>query len=379
MSPAPLRVLHILGELKPSGAETMILSAAPAFSDNGIEAEILSTGRHPGPFAERLHLAGYRIIHIPFQRSPLFFVHVAAVMRNGYNVIHLHTERANFWLGVTACLSPARLVLRTIHSSFDFDGGLRRKRGLQRRLLHAVGVRHVAISESVQKNEAVRFGLRAELVPNWYDSRRFQPPELGERAKARHALGIGSGDKVIVSIGNCSEAKNHRAMIEALALLPVAERPLYLHVGMEEACGQERALAERLGMLERIRFLGPLADVRPPLLASDLFVMPSLYEGFGIAAIEALATGLPAVFSDVPGLCDFREMFPGLFYAGTDAASLALALATALSLTPAELKSRAAGYPEVAQAHYGIEQGVTGYLNIYRQHGRTAGSRRGGS
>ncbi len=55
---APLRVLHVLGELRPSGAETMLAVAAPAFAARGVEAEILSTGAAAGPYAARLAEAG---------------------------------------------------------------------------------------------------------------------------------------------------------------------------------------------------------------------------------------------------------------------------------------------------------------------------------
>ncbi len=103
-----MRVLHVLAELHPSGAESMLLSARPVFLENGFDGEILSTGRAVGPFASLLRAAGYKVHHIPFAKSPRFFLDVYRLMRRGgYDVIHLHTERANFWLGLRSPRRPA--------------------------------------------------------------------------------------------------------------------------------------------------------------------------------------------------------------------------------------------------------------------------------
>jgi glycosyltransferase involved in cell wall biosynthesis len=56
-----------------------------------------------------------------------------------------------------------------------------------------------------------------------------------------------------------------------------------------------------------VRFLGGVTSLKPVLDSADVFVMPSLYEGFGVAAVEALVAGLPVVLSDVPGLRDFGK------------------------------------------------------------------------
>lgn len=360
-----LRVLHVLGELRPSGAEAMLLAAAPVFAEHGVRGEILSTGAAPGPFAPLLAQAGYRIRHIPFAKSPGFFVAVRRLMREDWDVVHLHTERANFWLGLTARLGLRHRVLRTIHNGFAFAGGLRLRRGLQRRLLQRMAVCHVAISESVRDIERRHFGLSTEVVPNWYDSRRFRQVAPAQRERARAALAL-EEDMVLVAIGNCSPVKNHTALIEAIALLPASARPVLLHVGTEEHDHPERALARRLGLAERVRFLGPLPDVGAALHAADLFVMPSLYEGFGVAAVEALATGLPAILADCPGLRDFRERFPGLQYCAPDAASLHAALRRMLDLDPAQRAGLAEDYPEIAEREYGLERGVLRYIRMYR-------------
>ncbi len=364
-----LRVLHVLGELKPSGGETMFRIAAPLFAAEGVEAEIVSTGPEMGVYAPQLAEAGYKLHHIPFSKTPGFFIKLYRLMRAGrYDVLHLHTECANFWIGMMALMLRPRGVLQTVHSSFVFNGNLRLRRKVQRLILQALGLVAVAISPSVKKNERVRFGRNTRLVQNWYDSNRFTAPTEAERKQARELLGIETAETVIVTVGNCSTIKNHMALLDALAQLPVEIRPLYLHVGIEEPGHPEQQYAQELGIAERVRFLGPLQDVRLALYASDIFVMPSLFEGFGIAAVEALATGLPAIFTDVPGLCDFRAVYDGICYAKPDALSLHEALSTLLTENKEKRRSRADSYPSISKRLYGIERGVAGYIEIY--HGR---------
>lgn len=365
MKPA-LRVLHVLGELKPSGAETMFCTAAPLFAVNGVVAEIVSTGAEMGSYAPQLAQAGYKLHHIPFSKSMSFFINLYRLMGAGcYDVIHLHTERANFWIGLIALASRPRCIVQTIHSCFDFQGNLRWRRLIQRRLLRRLGLIHVAISPSVQQTERVHFGLKTLLVANWYDDNRFFPVTDAHRALARQSLDIAADENVVVTVGNCSRIKNHEALLEALAMMPFASRPLLLHVGNEEPGHPERRLAAKLGIAERVLFLGPLSDIRPALHAADIFVLPSLIEGFGIAAVEALATGLPVILADVAGLRDFRHAYDGLCYAKPDASSLHGALSALLKESSGRRRLRVNNYAEISKTLYGIERGVSDYMNVY--------------
>lgn len=373
-----LRVLHVLGELKPSGAETMLVSAASLFQAEGIELEVLSTGAVTGPYAGRFVEAGYRLHHIPFSRSPGFFLRVRKLIQAGdYDVLHLHTEAANFWFGLVAKSVHVPVVLRTVHNAFAFTGNLQWRRGVQRRLLNRLGVRHVAISTSVHDTERRHYRLPTTLVWNWYNNLRFTETTHEARAAARKRFGVGEQDFVIASIGNCSPIKNHTAVIEAMAMLPSDARPIYLHAGIEEVGEPERELARALGVSERIHFVGGLGDVLPLLQAADAYVMPSIYEGFGIAAIEALGTGLPALFSDVAGLRDFRVDFPHLVYCGTTAQEVAAGIKTLMQMPSPERAAIRAEYPVIAQRRFGMERGIKEYLALYRPGGaQSAGAGR---
>src|SRR5438876_9696275 len=102
---------------------------------------------------------------------------------------------------------------------------------------------------------------------------------------------------VLSSIGGCCSCKNHPAILSSLLLIPRDSRILYLHAGMETPAREERALAGDLDLTDKVRFLGVVPDILPILHSSDIFLMPSIFEGFGCAAAEAMGAGVPMVLS----------------------------------------------------------------------------------
>lgn len=366
MGSEPTHVLHILGELRPSGAERMLVIAADAFRELGVTAEVLGTGSFVGAYADELASAGYRIHHVPFRKTPAFFMDVLGIARGRFDAIHIHLERASFWLSLTALAARAPVVLKTIHSYFDFTGNLRVRRLVQRRLMNRMGVVQVAISRAVQENEKRRFGIETALVYNWFDSNAYRPCEPEFRARARTDLALPPGRFVLVVVGNCSDIKNHRALLEAIAILPEAERPFLLHAGDEAAAPGERAMAESLGISNNVRFLGAVADVRIPLAAADAYVMPSRVEGLGLAALEAIATGLPAVLSDVGGLSDLRDHFRGLVYVQPTPGSIAAGL-RAVQADASDQRPDAVANARAAREVFSIDAGAAAYARMYRR------------
>lgn len=298
------RLLIVLNELTWSGAERMMEAAAGHWQEVGFEPHILVIGSDRGDFAPVLEKLGYEIHMLGFSRSLRFVLALLSFHRaGGWDAVHIHTEQAAFWHALAARLGGRRVrLVRTIHGVFEFDGALRLRRGLQRWFMRALlGVRFTAPSRSIADNERKMFRNPVRLIPNWI---HLAPPASDAAARAgRAALAIDEDTKVFISVGNCSGTKNHAALLQALALLPHDLPWLYLHVGSSEEEPGERALAERLGIAGRCSFLGR-RDSRSVLPMADLFLMPSLHEGLGLAAVEALAEGMPCVLSHVAGLRD---------------------------------------------------------------------------
>lgn len=356
------RILHILNELKPSGAETMLYHAAPYWADLGIECDILATGENIGSYAQDLKNAGYGVFHLHNNKRLGFFLKLNKLVRDGkYDVIHQHAEGASYWTMLSLLVLRLKII-RTIHSNFIFDGVLRIKRKFQRQHLSQLGVQFVSISDSVAKNESERFRIETKLIYNWAALNYFKAPTTKERSLARAAFGLHDDDIVMVSVGNCAFAKNHEAVLHAIAKLSI-EKLKYLHIGHEAENCNEKSLTDKLGINKKVIFAGR-QDPLVGLHAADVYVMPSRYEGFGIAALEALSTNLPSIFSDCPGLSDFKSFFPDLLYTDTYAENLHVAIEKFINDRD-KYKLSAATYHDIALKHFSIQKGVAAYADLY--------------
>ena len=125
-------------------------------------------------------------------------------------------------------------------------------------------------------------------------------------AAKRHELGLTSDNFVFMSAGELSVRKNHEVAIRAFAEI---EEPgaRYLIVGLGELEAKLKKLVLKLGLQNRIFFLGYRADVKEILQVADAFVFPSLQEGLPVALMEAMTVGLPVVCSRIRGNTDLIE------------------------------------------------------------------------
>jgi UDP-glucose:(heptosyl)LPS alpha-1,3-glucosyltransferase len=162
-------------------------------------------------------------------------------------------------------------------------------------------------SEMVRGEIAARFATSADrlvLIRNAVDSSRFHPglrEEFG--AAVRQQLAIPREAPLFACVGSGFERKGVAALLEALRRR--REAGWALVAGKDKRAARYHALARRLGISERVRFVGGVSDVRPYLAAADAFVLPSLYDPFPNAVLEAMAAGLPVVTS---GKCGAAEI-----------------------------------------------------------------------
>jgi len=152
-----------------------------------------------------------------------------------------------------------------------------------------------------------RLDFTTHVVPCGLDFTRFEAQV--DRAAIRRELGFGAHEFVIGHVGRFEAPKNHGLLLRIHAeLLKVRPETRLLMVGDGTLRQKVQAMAADLGTLDRVRFTGARPDVARLMIGvMDVFVMPSLWEGLGLAAVEAQAAGLPTVLSDqIPAEVDAR-------------------------------------------------------------------------
>lgn len=135
------------------------------------------------------------------------------------------------------------------------------------------------------------------------NTEKFSSVVVDRKAK-RKELGLNEDDIIIISVGELQKRKNHEPVIRAISQINDS-RVKYLICGWGELKDYYENLSTELNLNNRFFMLGHRYDIPEILKASDIFAHPSIREGLGIAAIEAMSAGLPMVTSNVQGIKDY--------------------------------------------------------------------------
>ncbi len=150
---------------------------------------------------------------------------------------------------------------------------------------------------------------RIAVLLTGVDLEAYHPRRRAERrAAVRGSLGVGSGEMVLLFVGSGFERKGLGPLLRAIDLLrrDAGQLPLRLLVAGRRELRYERA-CRRLGLADRVTFLGGAHDVADLYAAADAFILPSLYDPFSNACLEAMASGLPAITSRANGTSELIE------------------------------------------------------------------------
>ena len=211
-----------------------------------------------------------------------------------------------------------------------------------------------------------RAGARTEVIPSGVDTDRFRP-DLEARARGRAALGVANGTALVGTVGRLEIRKGTDTLLEAAARLEAAgvTRWHLALVGDGPARADLEARAARLGIADRVTFLGERSDVRETLAALDVFVLPSRTEGMSNALLEAQATSLPVVATAVGGNPEVVAAdATGLLVPADDPPAMARAIAD-LVAAPARAAALGAGGRRRVEERYGARAMVQRLEAVY--------------
>jgi UDP-glucose:(heptosyl)LPS alpha-1,3-glucosyltransferase len=302
------------------GAERIVARVLPALERAGAEVTLISRAEK-GWGARRVLRAD------PFHLGNLWrdwsFARAAraAWLREGFDLVQSHERIAGCdiyragdgvhrrWLELRRAAGGPLEGLRIRVNPYHAYMCRAEKRVFEHPRLRAV----ICISRMVREDVRRSFRVDPEklhVIYNGIDVEQFHPRERSRlREAARTELGLSARDTVFIYVGSGFARKGLGAAIDALAK---ARNPTYrlLVAGRDRDLARFVRRAQEAGVGERVRFLGGRDDMRPPYAAADCLVLPSLYDPFGIALLEAFAMGLPAIVSSRCGAAELIE--PGV-------------------------------------------------------------------
>lgn len=288
-------------------------------SMNGYEVEIAcsNVGNRINEIKEKLKGYVKKIHIVRLKRSP-----VAPINFIGYSDMKKIVKSGKFdliWtnepvMGVVTRLAAqgsrkrGTKVMYMTHG-FHFYGGAPKKNWIIFYSIEQWASRLCDIIVTVNREDYQRAKrMRAPLV-KYIHGIGINPDRLSKdptTTKIRQELNLTSDDFLVISVGELNENKNHQVIIKALGKLQDPQIH-YIICGKGDQLDKLKELANELGVLDNVHFLGYRMDVLDICKQADLFVFPSHREGLPIAPLEAMYCGLPLITSNIRGPVDFMK------------------------------------------------------------------------
>lgn len=311
--PHQRRILLVCGALEPGGIQSLLLGFLPRLGRMDNQIDICTMSKKQGTWDERFSKLGCRILHLPSGRRPLsFLLDLWDFLRAcPCDVVHVHRSSHAMALPLLAAAAAG------VRMRFAHYHNIRRRTGPFRNVLETIlalvvrraATRVIAVSEhSLGSQFGAAAPPKALILPNAIDTAQFSEPT--DRREARSSLGIDRECFVLGHSGRFSEAKNQQFLIRLLPLLREHLPGVVLVLaGDGPRLPEMKGLARDLDVYHDVRFAGWVGDMPRLLHSLDVFLFPSLWEGFGLSLLEAQAAGIPCIASPLP--C-FREVLsPG--------------------------------------------------------------------
>lgn len=362
----PLRVLHLIETVNPGGAEQMIIDLVAGLRGKNVTSHVLLI-KH-GWLEDRL-----REMHVPVTVRPLRGSRdwrwiadlIRIVRRRRYDLLHSHEFTMNGYTFLAGRFGHAP-TLATVHGNIEYVKARWRRRGIYTWLARQAKPM-VAVSGDTRRRLVADLGLPADGVRVIHNGVSLDD-KTPDRDWFRREYGLAPGAKLIGVIGRLTTVKGADVLIDALPHL-AREYPDF-HVaflGRGELLAQLTAQVAKLGLADRVTFLGHVDNVRQRLGAFDLIVIPSRHEGLSLTLIEAMAASLPIVATAVGGTPEaLEDQVSGLLVPPEDPAALAEACARLLR-DPERAARLGARARERVMRDFTLDRMVSAYLSLYTE------------
>ena len=333
---------------------SVYLEGAPVENQPACRAEHVHYFRFPGTALKGLRLEVKRAL-LDFCTQKKFDI----VICHRYKPVSLMLSISKR-VGIPACIGVShgfgeyRTLWRKLHMRLNND---------QR--WHFVGVSEAVRNHLIEQSCGFTQN-NTSAISNAFDINAVEGCLL-PRDEARKQLGLPQEARIVGAIGRLVKVKGHLHLIRAFGSIAMRFPDAHLAIignGKEEKSLQ--AEIERLGLTERIHLLGWRPRAKQFVRAFDIWTMPSLSEGFGLALLEGMCGRLPVIGSDIPAMAPMIHQSGGLCVPPADEHALASAIATYLEMDTASLERLGENAYLYARANHSIEQYHAAYLALIR-------------
>lgn len=288
-----IKVLHVMPMMGVGGASNLMSEIIPCLnSQPEIKAELVISKFLDKSFLSRYEKAGVKVHVIGGSTLSLKNIFQLARFINKYDLVHVHLFPSLYWVALANVFIKKPLVY-TEHSTSNSRRGKWFLRGIEKWAYNHYR-KIICISEQTKNSlrdwiQASDDDSRFEVINNGVNLDSFKDIE-------REPL----YPYTLIMVARFVAAKDHETVIKAMTLLDNDVHLIFVGDGERKSCCEK--MVEELGLKNRIHFVGVQSDIPKWLGKADIGIQSSHWEGFGLAAVEMMAAGLPVIASDVDGL-----------------------------------------------------------------------------
>lgn len=363
----PIKVLWLIKGLGPGGAEHLLVSTARGADHARFEFWVGYVLAWKNALVGPLEQVGVttRCLGVDDARNPRWVPALRQLLRDEkFDVVHVHSPLV---------AAVTRLVLLTVrhrpplvsteHNSWASHGRWTR---LLNRLTFRLDAKHIVVSRQVLDSLPRGLQDRSEVVIHGVDLAAIGAVRP-ERDQIRAELDLRPEQTVICTVANFRWQKGYPDLLAAAkTVIDAGFDVVFLAVGQGPLEAEIKARHEQLGLGDRFRLLGYRADAVRILVASDIFALASLHEGYPIAVMEAMVAGLPVVSTDAGGVPDaVHDGVEGFVVPSKQPEALAAALIKVISDTDLRLTMREAALRRGAS--FSIDAAIKRTQEIYTE------------
>lgn len=300
-----IRILRIIGECKTGGTEIIALNYYKNLNHDAVSMDFLFYGKSLSRFNKVLEENGDKVINVTDYTQDLVqgILEIRNVVKTGnYDIVHAQLNTLNFLPLFGAFLGGAKIRIAANHSTANLKYEFKKSliKYLIRPTAGLLATNYAACSEHAGEwcfGKKKLKKRKVEIIHNALDLTQYDySDEI--RMKIRKENGW-NNRYVIGHAGRFTEQKNHKFIVEIFAeVYKRCPNALLVFIGDGHLRASVKEQVENLGLTDAVQFLGVRFDVNELMQGMDLFLFPSLYEGFGNVITEAQAVGLRCVVSD---------------------------------------------------------------------------------
>jgi len=299
-------VLHVVDSLRVGGLENGVVNMINGL-DQGIFRNSICCLKTTGGLQSRLRDPTVKVFELHQKPGDILFLRLRKILRDErIDILHSRSWGPFFDSIVGGRLANTPFIVHSIHGIYAQDiHGMKLKRRVLQRLLSLGAHKLYAVADYLRDYYIRIVGVSARKISTIYngvDVETYKVQGQKRRSEEKAKLGFSPGDVLVGSVGTLYWVKDpHTFLTAAATVLQNRKDVNFLWVGDGPMREDLRARAKELGIDQKVFYMGIRDDVPRILTALDIFVLPSITEGLSNSILEAMASGLPVVATEVGG------------------------------------------------------------------------------